>query len=245
MIAAMLAVSVQVRSQSITLKIDGVERTALIFAPTVASAHPPVVFAWHGHMGNPRQASRSFEIQKEWPNALVVYPEGLPTPSPLVDPQGKFPGWAMEAEESNRDIRFFDGLYRDVMHRFVPDAKRVFAMGHSNGGGFIYTLWAMRGDLFAGFGSAEAAGARRFKLRPKPIFVTIGSRDQIVRPAMQHLSFNEVLKVNQSAGKGSPFGAKGTLYKGKASSVLWSYDGTHAFPRDSVPSMVAFFKSLP
>jgi len=244
MIAAMLAASLQLNQQSVTLKIDGVERTALVFAPSVPSSHPPVVFAFHGHMGTSRQASRSFEIQKEWPNAVVVYPQGLPTPSPLVDRQGRFPGWALEAEETNRDIRFFDGLFRDVMRTYHGDPKRVFAMGHSNGGAFVYTLWAMRGDLFAGFGSAEAAGARRYKLQPKPIFVTIGSRDAIVRPAVQHLSFNDVLMVNHGSTSGSPFGPKGTEFTGKVPTVLWQYDGGHAFPRDSVPSMVAFFKSL-
>jgi polyhydroxybutyrate depolymerase len=240
----MLAASVHLDTQSVTLRIDGVERTALIFAPTVPSPRPPVVFAFHGHMGNSQQASRSYEIQREWPNAVVVYPQGLPTPTPLIDPEGKYPGWALEGQETNRDIHFFDGLFSDVMRKFHGDPKHVFAMGHSNGGAFIYTLWALRGDKFAGFASAEAGGARRFNLQPKPIFVTIGKRDQIVRPAMQHLSFNEVLRINQASEKGSPFGAKGTLYQGKSPSVLWEYDGTHAFPRDSVPSMVAFFKSL-
>jgi len=244
MIAVMFAAVLQSSPQSVTLKIDGVERTALVFAPAIPSPRPPVVFAFHGHMGTSRQASRSFEIQKEWPNAVVVYPQGLPTPSPLVDREGRYPGWVLDAEETNRDVRFFDGLYRDVIRRFNADPKHVFAMGHSNGGAFVYTLWALRGGLFAGFGSAEAAGARKYSLQPKPIFVTIGSRDQLVRPAVQHLSFGDVLKVNQAAETGSPFGAKGSLFKGKVPTVLWEYDGGHAFPRDSVPSMVAFFKSL-
>ena len=244
MIAVILAALVQSGQQTITLNINGVERTALIFAPTVPSPHPPVVFAFHGHMGTSRQASRSFDIQSEWPNAVVVYPQGLPTPSPLVDREGRYPGWTLDGDESNRDLKFFDGLYRDVIHRFHTDTRHVFAMGHSNGGAFMYTLWALRGDLFSGFGSAEAAGARRYTLKPKPIFVTIGSRDAIVPPAMQHASFNDVLKVNQASDKGSPFGPKGMLFKGRAPSVLWEYDGSHAFPRDSVPSMIEFFKSM-
>jgi len=244
MIAALLAASLQLRPETVALKIDGVERTALIFAPTVPSAHPPIVFAFHGHMGNSRQASQSYQIQKEWPEAVVVYPQGLPTPIPLIDPQGRYPGWDMEGVETNRDIRFFDGLYREVMRRYKADSKHVFAMGHSNGGGFIYTLWATRPDKFAGFASAEAAGARRFTLQPKPIFVTIGSQDKIVPPALQHRSFDIVLKVNQAGASTTPFGLKGALYKGKTPAVLWQYEGGHAFPRDSVPSMVAFFKSL-
>jgi len=245
MIAAILAASVQLNSQSITLKVDGVERTALVFAPTIPSPNPPVVFAFHGHMGTSRQASRSFEIQQEWPNAVVVYPQGLATVSPLVDREGRYPGWVLDGDESNRDIKFFDKLYGDVMNRFHADPKRVFAMGHSNGGAFIYTLWAIRGNKFAGLASAEAAGARKYSLKPKPILVTIGSNDQLVPPVVQRFSFAEVRKVNQAAKTGSPFGPKGVLYKGKVPTVLWEYKGGHAFPRDSVPSMVAFFKSLP
>ena len=245
MLIATLAALIQVDSQSLSLNVDGVERTAMVFAPTVPSKNPPVVFAFHGHMGTSRQASRSFEIQKEWPNALVVYPQGLPTPSQLVDPQGRFPGWALEAADSNRDLRFFDHLYREVMQRYHPDLKHVFAMGHSNGGAFVYTLWAARPTVFAGFASAEAAGARKFTLTPKPIFVTIGRRDEIVRPAIQRASFNTVQKVNQDSGTGTQFGPKGTLCPGTAPSVLWEYDGGHTFPRDSVPWMVSFFRSLP
>jgi len=124
------------------------------------------------------------------------------------------------------------------------DPKHVFAIGHSNGGGFIYTLWATRPDNFTGFASAEAAGARQFSLQPKPIFVTICSQDQIVPPALQDRSFDIVFKVNQAGRPGSPFGSKGTVHKGTSRTVLRHYEGGHAFPRESVPSMVAFFKSL-
>jgi len=88
-------------------------------------------------------------------------------------------------------------------------------VGHADGGGFIYTLWATLPDKFTGFASAEAAGARKFSLQPKPTFVTIGSQDKIVPPALQHRSFDIVLKVNESGEHTTPFGPKDTLYKGK------------------------------
>jgi len=73
----------------------------------------------------------------------------------------------------------------------------------------------MRGDKFAGFASAEAAGARKFSLQPKPIFVTIGSQDKMVPLAFQHRSFDIVLKVNQAGEPTTSFGPRGTLYTGK------------------------------
>jgi len=244
-IVLLASILIQTEVETISVTVDGQERTALLFRPARASAHPPVVFAFHGHGGNPRQASRSFDIQGAWPDAAVVYPQGLPTRSAIIDPQGRFPGWDVGAEDSNKDIRFFDALYAKAMKLVAGNPKRVYAMGHSNGGYFMYTLWAMRPNLFAAFGSAEAGGAGRFNLSPKPIFITIGSQDKIVPPALQKRSLDFVQRVDQSASNGIPYGEKGTLYKGTAPVVVWNYPGTHAFPRDCVPSMIKFFQGLP
>lgn len=51
----------------------------------------PVVLL--GHHGGSRQASRSFQMHSEWPEAIVVYMQGLPTPGQWTDPDGKKPGW--------------------------------------------------------------------------------------------------------------------------------------------------------
>src|SRR5262249_36068615 len=71
-----------------TWPVDGVARQALVYAPTAASTSGkiPVVFAFHGHGGNMNNASHS-NFQGLWPEALVVYAQGLPTPMP-ADPQG-------------------------------------------------------------------------------------------------------------------------------------------------------------
>src|SRR5690242_8037210 len=44
-----------------TWKIDGVERTALLYIPAAASTRKsPVIFAFHGHGGTMRYAARKF-----------------------------------------------------------------------------------------------------------------------------------------------------------------------------------------
>src|SRR5687767_7093788 len=69
------------------LKVDGVLREALVFAP--AEAKPaPVVFAFHGHGGTAGHASRTMAFQKLWPEAIIVYPQGLKTPGVITDPAG-------------------------------------------------------------------------------------------------------------------------------------------------------------
>jgi len=62
--------------------VDGVKREALIYAPADAkTTASPVVFAFHGHGGNMNQAAKKFNFQKLWPEAIVVYMQGLDTPA--------------------------------------------------------------------------------------------------------------------------------------------------------------------
>ncbi|MEI9864296.1 MAG: hypothetical protein WDN00_07020 [Limisphaerales bacterium] len=76
--------------QQMTFTVDGVERTALVYIPPAAKTKAtPVVFVFHGHGGNSRQVARSFKMNSEWPDAISVYMQGLPTPGQLSDPQGK------------------------------------------------------------------------------------------------------------------------------------------------------------
>ena len=62
-------------------KVDGVTREALVYAPAAAKTTPsPVVFAFHGHGGTMKHAATKFAYQKHWPEAIVVYMQGLNTP---------------------------------------------------------------------------------------------------------------------------------------------------------------------
>ena len=66
-------------------KVDGVAREALVAAPASAkSESSPVVFVFHGHGGTMRNAAKQFHIHELWPEAIVVYPQGLNTPGALV-----------------------------------------------------------------------------------------------------------------------------------------------------------------
>ncbi len=62
--------------------IDGVRREALVFAPRAnyGSANHPLVLAFHGHGGQMLSTSVLMQIQTLWPEAIVVYPQGLNTP---------------------------------------------------------------------------------------------------------------------------------------------------------------------
>jgi polyhydroxybutyrate depolymerase len=69
--------------------IDGVKREALVFAPraSYSSARHPLVLAFHGHGGQMLSMSVLMQIQTLWPEAIVVYPQGLNTAT-IHDPAG-------------------------------------------------------------------------------------------------------------------------------------------------------------
>src|SRR5260370_33924243 len=98
--------------------VGGVQRQALVYAPSVRTPRPPLVLAFHGHGGTMKSASTHMDIHAFWPEAVVVYPQGLPTQSG-VDPQGRRPGWQHEpGEPGHRDLRFVTSIWTPLLHRY-------------------------------------------------------------------------------------------------------------------------------
>jgi hypothetical protein len=61
-------------------KIGTVDRQALVFPVADAKKREsdvPLVFCFQGHGGGARQASLSFRMHDQWPEAIMVYPQGL------------------------------------------------------------------------------------------------------------------------------------------------------------------------
>ena len=71
-----------------TWMVDGVEQHALVAVPSpapTAATPTPLVFVFHGHGGRSAAAARGFRLHELLPQAVVVYPQGLPTPGRLTD----------------------------------------------------------------------------------------------------------------------------------------------------------------
>src|SRR4051812_1886788 len=81
-VAARAADPVELKKVTWTVGTD--TREALVYNPS--GSKKPVIFCWHGHGGTHTFAARKFGFHQLWPEAVVVYPQGLPTPAPLVDP---------------------------------------------------------------------------------------------------------------------------------------------------------------
>ncbi|MBV6491548.1 MAG: hypothetical protein CNCCGFBP_02169 [Fimbriimonadaceae bacterium] len=231
--------------RTIELNVDGVARTALLFESR-SKGPQPIVFAFHGHGGNSRQAARSFAIHENWPEAHVVYPQGLPSKG-KTDPEGKKPGWQQQPSDlGERDLKFFDALYAHLKDQIGFDSKKVFAMGHSNGGRFTYVLWASRGDKFAGMGPSGSPALLSVRQWPaKPAFVIAGEKDAIVPYAGQKLSIDALKRLLGVTGEPKTEGYA-QYFTGRQGMRLGTYvhPGGHEFPAEGGKRMAAFFREI-
>jgi polyhydroxybutyrate depolymerase len=228
--------------------VEGVRRVALVSIPAEAGRGGalPLVFAFHGHGGSMQQAARSFPIHEVWPEAIVVYPQGLPTPSPLVDRDGRLDGWQGAAGAAgDRDLKFFDVMLADLRTKYRIDAKRIYATGHSNGGLFTYLLWAERGDVFAAFAPSAALLAHDFgKFKPKPVLHIGSPQDPLVKFAWQARMLDFVLRLN-GCGPRQPESTGYTFYPSATGADVATYlhPGGHRYPSAAPALIVKFFQA--
>ena len=225
--------------------VDGVAREALVYMPPQALSNAvPVVFVFHGHGGNMRHMARTFPCHTLWPEALVVYMQGLPTPGRLTDPEGKKNGWQnVPGDQGDRDLKFFDAVMETLRTTARIDGKRVYATGHSNGGGFTYCLWASRAYAFDAFAPCAAVTTQLAKLTPKPVLHVAGEKDPLVKFVWQEKTL-EVLRRTNRCGAGQPWGTNATLFASSVGApvIALIHPGGHELPPEALPSIVRFFK---
>ncbi|MCA9120615.1 MAG: prolyl oligopeptidase family serine peptidase [Planctomycetales bacterium] len=234
------------RAEEMTWSVGELKREAIVYPPkqkTVTGS--PVVFGFHGHGGSARNASRSFGFERLWPEALVVYMQGIPTPGRLTDPEGKRNGWQHDVgEQGDRDLKFFDAVLATLREKYDIDEHRVYATGHSNGGGFTYLLWATRPDVFAAFAPSAATSRRLQELTPKPALHIAGRNDNLVLFSWQERAIAAVKKTNGCSVNGSKWAEDCTEFSSESGTpfIAYIHDGTHKYPADASPLIVRFFK---
>ena len=231
--------------QPMDFTVDGIVRSALVYAQPGAKSEPlPVVFVFHGHGGTSRNAVGTFGINRLWPEAISVYPQGLNTPGKLTDPEGKRSGWqANVGDQSDRDLHFFDAMLAQLKKDFPVDPKRIYCTGHSNGAGFTYLLWLARPEVFAAVAPCSGAAAYTAQLTPKPAMILGGQNDPLVKSEWQELMMDAVRKINGCDPTGVSWESGGTLYpsKGGTPLVTFIYPGGHTMDTAEPALIVRFF----
>ena len=233
--------------------VDGVKRTALVRVPAGASGQLAVVFGWHGHGGRSTHSAGRWGYAEIDTTSILVFPQGLPTVSPLVDKEGRMPGWQTSVDsEGGRDIKLFDTILAHLKKGHVVDERRIYSMGHSNGAAFSYLLWQARPDVLAAIGSV--AGSLRGDVKidsPLPVIHVAGKKDPIVKFAWQQMTFAAVRRFNGCAEEGKLWAKEGVLdatifasTKG-APLVTAIHAGGHEYAKGSTELIVRFFKENP
>jgi len=127
---------------------NGESREYILDVPPAYDANTPypIVFGFHG-MGTDGELFRA-PFYSDLPavmanEAILVFPTALGEPT----------RW-----ELDRDIPYFDELLAYLKTVLCVDANRVFATGHSSGGGMTNDLGCQRGDVLRAIAPVAGAG---------------------------------------------------------------------------------------
>lgn len=137
--------------QTLTLKVDGIERRSLVHMPPAydGKAALPVVLMFHGNGGTAESVVKDtgWVAKSDAAGFIVVLPEG--TRPDLTQPP-KFgrnnPAWndgsgRFHAGERNiNDVAFIASLLDRLEASFAVDKRRVFATGFSNGASMVFRV---------------------------------------------------------------------------------------------------------
>jgi polyhydroxybutyrate depolymerase len=224
----------------VTFSVAGTPRRAFLYAPSQPRAGMllPVVLAFHGR-GDTIESFEHIDIHRAWPDALVVYFQGL-------DRDG-VPGWQVDrGQDGDRDLRLVDAALADLRKKYHVDDNRIYATGFSNGAAFTFLLWAERPNVFAAY--AVVAGRLRPSVQPKqqqPILHVAGVNDPQIAYADQRAAIVTAVAINGVRDKMMRCGNGCTTYGADTDApvVTWVHQGGHEYPRGTSERIVAFFSN--
>ena len=103
-------------------QVDGEKREAIVYAPAASqgAGRVPLVLSFHGY-GDNMQNFQHTDVHLAWPDAIVVYLQGLET-------RGGLPGWQVwRGDDVNRDLRLVDVALASLRETYNVDDDRIYA----------------------------------------------------------------------------------------------------------------------
>ena len=222
-------------------QVDGKTREAIVYAPAPSRGGEgvPLVLSFHG-FGDNMQNFQHTNLHLAWPDAVVVYFQGLETRRGL-------PGWQTErgGGDGDGDLRLVDVALASLRQTYQVDDDRIYATGFSNGGMFAYLLWAERSDVFAAY--APVAARLRPSVRPaqrRPVFHVAGERDRVVDFSDQEAAIEVAIEVNGVGAMTTACGVGCVVHGADTATpvMTWIHAGAHTYPRGTSERIVSFFR---
>ncbi len=158
---ATLILSVQAQDIEDTLMIYGRDRFYKTHLPIGYdfSKQYPVVFIFHGGLGNPdlTEKQTGFSKKADEEGFIVVYPYGTGSFDKKLLTWNTWNCCGYADKKNINDIDFINAVLKQIKEKYSIDEKRVYAAGLSNGGMMCYLIASELSELFAAV--APVAGA--------------------------------------------------------------------------------------
>ena len=220
-------------------QVDGVTREAIVYAPAASSTGEslPLVLSFHGFGDNAQNFQRT-NLHEAWPEAVVVYFQGLTRRRGLR-------GWQVASGDGDRDLKLVDVALASLRETHNIDDDRIYATGFSNGGMFTYLLWAERPDVFAAYAPVAASLRPSVRpARPRPVLHVAGERDLVVDYSDQVAAIEVAVEVNGVSGETRPCGEGCTVYgpQTRAPVMTVIHPGAHTYPLGTSERIVSFLR---
>ncbi len=228
--------------EMLAFEIDGQERSVLLYTPRkVRDAPAPLVVVFHGRGDEATNFAEAVKFHREWPEAIVAYPQGE------FRPDSDQRGWQYRAGgEGDRDLRLVDRLLADLQARFGTRPEQTFAAGFSNGGHFTFLLMDQRPaafDRFAVIGSVRPDFAS--EAPPRPVMYLFGSGEDPAHRDSWEGTVAALVRHNRTQGAATDYLSCCRLQEpgpGGAPLAIGVYRAGHVWPFRGNEWLRAFFE---
>ncbi|MRR59352.1 MAG: hypothetical protein EG824_14250 [Deltaproteobacteria bacterium] len=187
--------------------VEGEHRRALVYPSqrTPSSEPSPAVIYFHGHGGDIYESAGLCLFHSLWPEAVVVYAEGTKVDAHGNEYDEPKRGWQLRfpykhALGQTKDLTYVKRLLQHVREHHNVDSKRIYAVGHSSGGFFTFSLMALMPYAFAKFAVLGAYSRFKVKLvsagdavenRAEPLTLTQQDHATLPRPVFYLFGKND------------------------------------------------------
>lgn len=200
----------------------------------------PVVFAFHPGGMNMGYMQGEVPIPREWPEAIAIYPQGLPGQN-----EGRA-GWQGRAgTQGDRDLLFFDAMMGWLESKACFDEKKVVVWGYSAGGRIANLLACERSDKIAALVIASSS-MECTPSKSKPVIINHGLGDSVIPYLRASEAATAWTKLNGCSAppKDKAIGCAQAESCKSAPLTLCGFDGGHGYDTPFNKTAIEFVKGL-